>query len=180
MASPGNNRALNNESRRYRMKSLTFAVTLLAFTAVTPFVRAQSSDDSPAKRPQEVIGEIERVGAQIQAVLTNTSDARAFQGSAKINIGLSAETAIQLTVNLAPNETRGFQLSISNPAEKQYSLAVYNQTGKLVFFKIAPITTNSGIVRETAPAPIQTAAPKKNSGDLKITTKLMRGAANQD
>lgn len=163
------------------MKSLTYAIILFTFTAVTPFVRAQSTGAAPVKRSQEVTGEVERAGAQIQVVLTNPSDTRAFQGSAKVSVGLSAETAIELTVNLAPNETRRFPLSTPNTSEKsgaQYSLAVYNQTGTLVLFKIAPITTNGGIVRETAPS--QAPAPRKNSGELRITARLTRVLANQD
>jgi len=126
------------------------------------------------------VGEVERAGAQIQVVLTNPSNTRAFQGSAKVSVGLSADAAIQITINIGPNETRRFPLPTSNTSEtsgNEYSLAVYNQTGELVLFKIAPFKTIAGSERETAP---RQAAPKKSSGELRVNAQLTRGLANRD
>jgi hypothetical protein len=164
------------------MKSLTYAIILLAFTAATPSVRAQSTGVAASgKRSQEIVGEVERAGSQIQVVLTNPSGTRAFQGAAKVSVGLSEDTAIQLTINLGPNETRRFPLptpKTSGTSGNEYSLAVYDQTGALVLFKIAPFKTIAGGERETASK--QAPAPKKNSEELIVNARLTRGLANRD
>ncbi|HEU0174359.1 MAG TPA: hypothetical protein VFV58_08840 [Blastocatellia bacterium] len=164
------------------MKSLTYAFILLTLTAVTPSVCAQSTGAGGAGKKSPVIaGEAERAGAQIQVVLTNLSDTRAFQGTAKVSAGLSADTAIQLTISLGPNETRRFPLPTASASEtsgNQYSLAVYNQAGELVLFKIAPIKTTAGSERETAPK--QAPASKKSSAEISVNAQLTRGLANRD
>src|SRR6266508_1791356 len=83
MAYVGNIRALNYWSwSNVLMKSLTYAVILLTITAFTPPILAQSKGAGGAgKRSPEIVGEVERSGAQIQLVLTNPSDTRAFQGA---------------------------------------------------------------------------------------------------
>jgi hypothetical protein len=164
------------------MKSLAYAVILLTLTAVTPSVRAQSTGVGGAgKRSPEIVGEVERAGAQIQLVITNPSDTRAFQGAAKVSVGLSADAAIQLTINLGPNETRRFPLPASKTSETsgdEYSLAVYNQTGALVMYKIAPIKTTAGSERVTASK--QAPAPKKSSEELRVNARLTRNLASRD
>jgi hypothetical protein len=167
------------------MKSLTYAVILLTITAVTPSVLAQSTGvggvGGAGKRSPEIVGEVERAGAQIQLVLTNPSDTRAFQGAAKVNVGLSADAAIELTINLGPNETRRFPLPTSKSSETpgaEYSLAVYNQTGALVMYKVAPIKTTAGSEREAASK--QAPASKKVSEELRVNARLTRGLASRD
>ncbi len=165
------------------MKSLAYAVILLTITAVTPSVRAQSTGVGGAgKRSPEIVGEVERAGAQIQLVLTNPSDTRAFQGAAKVSVGLSADAAIQLPITLGPNETRRFPLPASKTSETsgdEYSLAVYNQTGALVMYKIAPIKTTAGSERVTAS---KQAAPasKKSSEEVRVNARLTRNLASRD
>src|SRR5262249_42455981 len=182
MASVGSNRALNYGSwrkllRKLLMKSLVYAIILLTITVVMPSVRAQSTGAGGAgKRSPEIVGEVERAGSQIQLVLTNQSDTRSFQGSAKINVGLSAGADIQLTITLGPNETRRFPLPTSKTSETsgaEYSLAVYNQAGALVLHKITPIKTTGGSERETASK--QAPAPKKGSEELRVNARLTRG-----
>jgi hypothetical protein len=165
------------------MKSLAYAVILLTLTAVTPSVLAQATGIGGAgKRSPEIVGEVERAGAQIQLVLTNPSETRAFQGAAKVSVGFSADAAIELTITLGPNETRRFPLPTSKSSETagaEYSLAVYNQTGALVMYKIAPIKTTAGSEREKAS---KQAAPasKKRSEELRITARLTRDMASRD
>src|SRR5262245_48465528 len=183
MASVGSDRALNYGSwRKLLMKTLAYAVILLTITAVTPSVLAQSTGVGGAgKRSTAIVGEVERAGAQIQLVLTNPSNTSAFQGEAKINVGLSADAGIRLTITLGPNETRRFQLSTSKTSEtsgNEYSLAVYNQTGALVLYKIAPIKTTVGSERE--PASKQAPASKKGSEELRVNARLTRGLASRD
>src|SRR5262249_50162765 len=164
------------------MKSLTYAIILLTLTTVTHSVRAQSKSVAGAdKRSPGIIGEVEREGAKIQLVLTKPSDTRVFQGSAKVSVGLSADATIQLTIPLAPNETRRFPLTASTTSGQsgdQYSLTIYNQTGALVLSKIAPIKTTGGSGRETAPK--QTSAPKKDSKEVNVNARLTRGLASRD
>src|SRR5262245_12249885 len=183
MASVGSNRALNYGGwRKLLMKSIAYAVILLTITAVTPSVRAQSTGVGGAgKRSPEIVGEVERAGAQIQLVLTNPSNTRAFQGAAKVSVGLSADAAIELTINLGPNETRRFPLPTSKSlgtSGDEYSLAVYNQSGALVLYKIEPIKTTAGSERETASK--QAPASKKSSEELRVNARLTRGLANRD
>ena len=160
------------------MKSLAYALILLAFTDVTTFVHAQSTGVVAGKRSPEIVGEVERNGAQIQVVLSNPSDKRPFQGTAKVNVGLAADTDVQFPVGLLPNETHRFPISVPNASGNEYSLAVYNLAGNLVLFKIAPFSASAAIVKETAPtlAP----APKKGSSELRVTAKLIRNMANRD
>jgi hypothetical protein len=173
------------------MKSFTYAIILLAATAVPPSIQAQSigqqstgqaqSTGASGKRSPEITGEVERAGAQVQLVLTNMSDARAFQGAAKISVGLSADAPIELAVNLGPNETRSFPLpasQISGASGAEYSLVVYNQARSPVLYKIAKIKTSAG--NERAPAPKLSPAPRKTSGELTVTPKLTRGLASRD
>src|SRR5262245_21247115 len=164
------------------MKSLAYVAILLTITHVTPSVLAQSTGVGGAgKRSPEIVGEVERSGAQIQLVLTNQSDTSAFQGAAKIKVGLSADADVRLTIALAPKETRRFPLETSKTSETsgaEYSLAVYNQTGALVMYKIAPIKTTVGSERETASK--QAPASKKGSEELRVNAKLTRGLANRD
>jgi hypothetical protein len=164
------------------MKSLTYAFILLTITAVTPSVRAQSTGVGGAgKRSPAIVGEVERAGAQIQLVLTNPSGTSAFQGDAKINVGLSADADVRLTITLAPHETRRFPLATSKTSETsgaEYSLAVYNQAGALVMYKIAPIKTTVESEREVASK--QATASKKGSEELRVNARLTRGLANRD
>src|SRR5262245_61294387 len=96
------------------MKSFTYAIILLAFAAVPPLVQAQPSiTGSAAQKSPAVVGEVERAGGQIHLVLTNPTDARAFQGSASVTIGSPAGEAIRLTIALAPGETRRFPIEAS-------------------------------------------------------------------
>jgi hypothetical protein len=161
------------------MRSLTYAAILLTCTAVTTFVLAQSTGTAPGKRSPEIVGEVERSGAQIQVVLTNPSNTRAFQGEAKVSVGLTPDSAVEITVSLGPNETRRFPLSISNPSGNEYSLAVYNQTRNLVLFKIAPLGATTASVREPAPSQ-QPPTLRRGPAELKVTAKLIRNMANKD
>jgi len=160
------------------MKSLAYAIILLAFADVTTFVLAQSTGVAPVKKAPEITGEVERAGAQIQVVLTNPSNKRAFEGTAKVKIGLSTDEDVQFPVALLPNQTHRFPVSLSNTSGNEYSLAVYNQTGNLVLFKTAPFSATTASVRE--PAPTQAPAPRKGAGELRVTAKLIRNIANTD
>lgn len=164
------------------MKSLTYAVILLTLTAVTPSVRAQSTGvGRDEKRSPEIVGEVERAGARIQLVLTNPSEARAFQGVAKVSVGLSADAAVQITITLGPNETRRFPLPTSKTpgtSGGEYSLSVYNQTGELVLYKIASIKTTAGSERETASK--QAPESKKSSEGVRVNARLTRNLASRD
>jgi hypothetical protein len=142
-----------------------------------PSVRAQSAGAGGAeKKSPAITGEVERVGARVQLVLTNPSDTREFQGVAKVSVGLSAEVATQLAIKLAPNETRSFPLKISETSGDQYSLAVYNQTGAVVLYKIAQVKTTAG----SGTAPRQAPTPKKSSNEVRVDAQLTRGVASQD
>jgi hypothetical protein len=160
------------------MKSLAYAIILLAFADVTTFVLAQSTGVAPGKKPPELTGDVERTGAQIHVVLTNPSDKRAFEGTAKVKIGLSTDEDVQFPVALLPNQTHRFPVSISNSSGNEYSLAVYNKTGNLVLFKIAPLGAATVSARE--PAPSQPPAARKGSAELRVTAKLIRNMANKD
>jgi hypothetical protein len=167
------------------MKSLTYAVILLSIAAVTPSVWAQSTGaggvGAAGKRSPEIVGEVERAGSTIQLVLTNPSDTSAFQGDAKIKVGLSADTDIRLTITLGPKETRRFPLPTSKTSETsgdEYSLAVYDQTGRLVLLKIAPIKATAASERATAPR--QEPASKKATEELRVSARLTRGLASRD
>src|SRR5215510_11039371 len=186
MGSVGSNWALNYGSwGKLLMKSLAYVVILLTITAVTPSVLAQSNGvggvAASGKRSSEIVGEVERAGSQIQVVLTNPSDTRTFQGAAKVSVGLSEDTAIQITITLGPNETRRFPLptpNTSGTSGNEYSLAVYNQTGALVLFKITPFKTTAGSEKERSSK--QSPAPKKSSEELRVTARLTRGLASRD
>jgi len=122
------------------MKSFVHAIILLAFAVGSPRVQAQPYiTGSVAQKSPAVVGEVERAGGQIHLVLTNPTDASAFQGSASVTIGSSTGEAIRLTIALAPGETRRFPITASAASSDQYSLTVYNQTGALVLHKIAQI-----------------------------------------
>src|SRR5215813_8477239 len=164
------------------MKSFTYAIILLTLATVTPSARAQSKGFGGAEKKSPAIeGAVERTGAQIQLVITNPSDTRVFQGVANVNVGLSSDAAIRLTITLAPKETRRFPLTAhttSGQSGDQYSLLVYNQTGALILSRIAPIKTTGGSERATPPR--QAATPNKGSDEVEVNAQLTRGLANRD
>jgi hypothetical protein len=164
------------------MKPLAYAIILLTVTAVTPSVRAQSTGVGGAgKKSPAIVGEVERAGAKIQLVLTNTSDTSAFQGVAKVSVGHSGDADIRLTITLGPNETRRFPLQTSKTSEisgDEYSLSVYNQTGALILYKIASINKTVGSEREVTSK--QAPASKKGSEELRVSARLTRDMASRD
>ncbi len=164
------------------MKSLAYAIILLPLTIFMPSVLAQSRSAGGADKKAPVIaGEVERAGGQIQLVLSNPSDARAFQGEAKVSAGLSADAPIRLAITLAPNETRRFplpSLTGSGAAGDQYLLAIYNQSGALVLYKIEPIKLAAESKREAAL--VRAPAPRKGSDELKVNARLTRGIVSKD
>jgi hypothetical protein len=157
------------------MKSLTYAIILLAGAVFTTSVRGQSTP-AVGKRSPEIAGEVERAGSQIQLVLTNLSDARAFEGSAKVSVGLSADTAIEITISLNPNETRSFPLLTSGTSGSEYSLVVYSQSRSPVLYKIAQIKTVAASETATESRP----SPRKSSGEISVTPKLTRDLSSRD
>jgi hypothetical protein len=162
------------------MKSLAYALVLLAATAATMSVRAQPTGVAPGRKSPEIAGEVERAGAQIQVILTNRSDTRAFQGEAKVSVGLSPDTAVEITVTLGPNETRRFPVLTPNTSGNEYSLAVYNQTRNLVLFKIAPFSSGAVMVREPVRNLEPEPEPAKGASDLRVTAKLLRSIVNKE
>src|SRR5690242_13182561 len=100
------------------MKSFTrpillFSLALLWLASVPAMAQAKSTTFGPTgdpgssgQRSRTIIGEVERVGAQLQLVLTNQSDKQTFQGTASVGIVSSTSPAIQIAVTLSPGETR--------------------------------------------------------------------------
>lgn len=87
-----------------------------------------------------VNGWMENNGGKLRLALTNNSSIE-FSGFARISLGGNDEQkeAGQVAVTLAPKDTSLFQIDGVNPSGDHYSLAIYNQLGERLFFRIAPL-----------------------------------------
>lgn len=156
------------------MKLLAYIFVVLMFATGSLLVQAeppQTIQTSP-----RLAALVERDGNQLRLVLTNASETGTFQGMASVSFDVSTEAAIRLPITLAPQETR--RLSLPGPATSgsQYNLAVYNQAGTLVFYKIAPLESASGGKSETI---AEKMAPSATTG-IRVTARVPHKLSNRE
>ncbi len=147
----------------------TFLLLLTVFAAGTQPASAkhhnQDNSDSIVKTRPSLSGVIENNRGQIRLNLINNSS-REFRGAGVIGIGSSAEQPEigQLPLTLPPQEIVILQLSGVASAGSQFSLKLFDQTGALVYFKIAPIKN----VSDSTPAILVTLSPVSKRGSATV------------
>lgn len=109
-------------------------------TGSQPAFAQPSNSDSIIRNSPSLAGGLENNNGQIRLNLTNNSS-REFRGAGVIGIGDAAEQKEigQLALTLPPQQIALFALEGVQPAGNQFSLKIFDQTGALVFYKIAPI-----------------------------------------
>lgn len=155
------------------MKLYALVIVLLTLVAGSPPTAGAQSARAVQTSPR-LAASVERTGSQLRLVVTNSSETRSFQGVASVSPDASSTAALRLPVTLAPGETRRLLIPGGAPSNNQYALAIYDQAGALVLYKIAPVTqSESGIVTEP------TAQLSANSG-IKVNVRLPRGSLNTE
>lgn len=133
-------------------------ILILSVLAVLPepvFPRSLSAKfQNPAKTQRvSLSGWMENNGGRLRLILNNNSPWE-FRGTAKISLGNSDE---QKEIGLVPltlqaQEINLLQITGATPAGDHYALAIYDQRGTRLFFRIAPMPTT------TDPTPAQNVA----------------------
>lgn len=106
--------------------------------------RQVSSQDQAKAQRISLNGWLENNGGRLRLVLNNNSSSE-FRGTAKISLGNSDEQKeigfVSLT--LPAQEISLLQITGAAPAGDHYALAIYDQRGVRLFFRIAPLRTTS-------------------------------------
>jgi hypothetical protein len=119
----------------------------------------KNSNPVPGARAQ-IAGGIENNNGQLRLNLTNNST-REFRGEGIIAIGddLEKREIGQITLSIAPQETKLFQINGGYEPGPQFSLRIFDQSGALAYYKIGPIKS----VSDSTPALVVTLRPVSSS-----------------
>ncbi|MEP7341105.1 MAG: hypothetical protein ABI977_25470 [Acidobacteriota bacterium] len=154
------------------VKPFALVIVLLSLAANSPPTRAQSA--RAAQTSPRLVAGVERNDSQLRLVITNSSETLPFQGVASVSPDASSSAAVRLPLILAPGETLRLPVPAAASSNNQYALAVYDQAGALVLYKIAPATkAESEIVSE----PTSQLSP---NGGIKVTARLPRSSVNRE
>ncbi len=126
-----------------------------------------SNSDSIVRTRPSLSGGLENNNGQFRLNLTNNAP-REFRGACVIGIGNESEQKEigQLALALPPQEITLLQLSGVAASGNQFSIKIFDQTGALVFYKIAPIRT----VSDSTPAIIVTLSPVSKQSNTMISS----------
>ncbi len=159
---------------------------LAALFVGTSLVQAQQpiSLEQIPLAPPALLGSIENVGGQLQLSLTNTDQRRQFSGFARISLGNAEQQteAARVPITLAPNQAAVFPLTSLTASGSQYSLLIYDQTGALVFYKVASIQTASATLLSASLTTAQLdQAPSQPTGSgIQVQARLAGGEREND
>jgi hypothetical protein len=155
-----------------RMKPFALVFVVLTLVAGSPPAGAQSA--RAAHTSPRLVASLERTDNQLRLVVTNSSETLSFQGTASVSPDASSTAAVRLPFTLAPGETGRLLIPDAVPSNNQYALAVYDQAGALVLYKIAPVTKG-----ESETVTERTAQLSSNSG-IKVVARLPRSSVNRE
>lgn len=108
----------------------------------------------PANSPRAVLAaNLESSGNQYLLTLENHST-HEFRGIARLNLGQEGYQSEvgQLSLQLAPNDTRALLLNGVSVRGDQYTLQLFDQWGVLVFYKAAPVRPAASAAMQNAQA----------------------------
>lgn len=140
----------------------------IAFATGAQFAFAQSGPNQiPNPGRPSLSGGIENNNGQLRLNLTNNSP-REFRGTGVIGLGGDSEQKDigQLALALPPGETTLLQLSGVSPSGNQFSLKIFDQSGVVAFYKIAPIKH----VSDSTPAIAVTLSPVSKQRDITVSS----------
>ncbi|MGH9800760.1 MAG: hypothetical protein ACRD82_10375, partial [Blastocatellia bacterium] len=124
-----------------RIRNLIFVIAAFAVVGQVAFGEFRiGSGVFHGKQRFSVSGWIENNGGKLRLVLTNDSSGE-FRGSVRISLGSSEEQKEvgQVSVTLPPKEVSLMQINGVTPSGDHYTLAIYDQLGGRLFFRIAPL-----------------------------------------
>ncbi|MFN0108168.1 MAG: hypothetical protein ACKVZH_04875 [Blastocatellia bacterium] len=146
-----------------KIRNLILLVALIAASGQIAPARARIAQVEPRF---SLNGELQNNAGKLRLILTNNS-AREFRGAIQISLGNSDEQKDvgQVLVTLPPKEISLLQINGLAPSGDHYSLAIYDQQGGRLFFRIASLRQVSDPTPATAIAitPAQTQRSKTGS-----------------
>lgn len=117
-----------------------------------------------ARQRFSVNGAVENNDGKLRLVLTNNSPGE-FHGVARIGLGNSDEQKEigDVSITLPSNEVSLFQITGVAPSGDHYTLAIYDQFGGRLFFRIAPLRQISDPTSATVVAITPIQSPKSRA-----------------
>ena len=152
-----------------------YLFVVLMLMAGTLLGHAQST--AAAQTSPRLAVDIERDGDQLRLVLTNSSETRTFQGAAKVSLDTSSDTNVRLAITLAPGETRRLPLTGLAPSGNKFVLAVYNQTGALILYKI---TSPASAAKDDSGVVAEQKHELTIADGIRVNARLARNMANRE
>lgn len=112
-----------------------------------------------------VNGSVENNDGKLRLVLTNNSS-KEFRGVARISLGNSDEQKElgEVSITLPSKEMTLFHVNGVNPSGDHYTLAIYDQNGGRLFFRIAPLRQVSDPTPAVAVAIVPVQQQKSKAG----------------
>ena len=137
-----------------KFHKLILLICVVAVATQPMFVTYAYGDQSLQRA--SVSGWIENNDGKLRLALTNNSP-QEFRGIARISLGSNEEQKEigELSITLFPKETSLLQVNGAAPTGDHYTLAIYDQSGGRLFFRIAPLRQ----ISDPAPATVVPITP---------------------
>lgn len=138
-----------------KFHKLILLICVVAVATQPMFVTGYAYGDQSLQRAS-VSGWIENNDGKLRLALTNNSP-QEFRGIARISLGSNEEQKEigELSITLFPKETSLLQVNGAAPTGDHYTLAIYDQSGGRLFFRIAPLRQ----ISDPTPATVVTITP---------------------
>lgn len=150
-----------------RIHNLTLFTCVLAVTGLLAFEQFQISFAQAQQSEQRfsINGSIENNDGKLRLVLTNNSP-KVFRGIARIGLGNSDEQKEigEVSIALPQKDVSLLQINGVAPSGDHYTLAIYDQSGGRLFFRIAPLRQISDSTPAVAVAITPTQQPRSQAG----------------
>lgn len=163
--------------------NLILVLSVLAVWSEPVFSRSLNAEfQNPAKIQRVSLnGWLENNGGRLRLILNNNSPWE-FRGTAKISLGNSDEQKEIgiVTLTLQAQEINLLQITGAMPVGDHYALAIYDQRGVRLFFRIAPMQTTSDPTpaKNVALLPVQQSA--KSASNTSTSSNSVSARANTE
>lgn len=151
----GRNANCRNVFMLSQFHKLILLICVVAVATQPAFVTVHAHSNQSLQRAS-VSGWIENNDGKLRLAVTNNSS-QEFSGIARISLGSNEEQKEigELSITLFSNETSLLQVSGAVPTGDHYTLAIYDQSGGRLFFRIAPLRQ----ISDPTPATVVTITP---------------------
>ncbi len=138
-----------------RFHKLILLACVFAVATQPAFVTVYAYGNQTQQRAS-ISGWIENNDGKLRLALTNNSS-KEFSGIARISLGSNEEQKEigEVSITLFPKETSLLQVNGTIPSGDHYTLAIYDQSGGRMFFRIAPLRQ----ISDPTPATVVTITP---------------------